>query len=234
MMISCAAAPAAPEPAPTPPETVPAAATPAPEAPKLDVRDTPIPFDDDRKALTLAYLRAHVDPDAASIAIVPQVVVLHWTGGPTFQSAFATFSPSRLAGSRPELADAGALNVSAHFLVDRDGTIHRLMPETVAARHCIGLNHLSIGVENVGGGEEWPLTDAQVAANIALVRDLKSRFSIEVVIGHHEYRALEGTRFFQERDPTYRTGKVDPGDAFMARVRDGVADLGLAGATGAR
>ena len=33
---------------------------------------------------------------------------------------------------------------SAQFLVDRDGTIYSLMPETFMARHVIGLNLSSI------------------------------------------------------------------------------------------
>ena len=38
------------------------------------------------------------------------------------------------------------------------------------ARHCIGLNHVAIGIENVGDGEKLPLTPAQVQADAALVR----------------------------------------------------------------
>lgn len=191
----------------------------------LPIVDTPLPFDDDRKALTLAYLRAHVDPDATTIDIVPHVVVLHWTGGATFESAFATFAPNTLEGGRPDLAGASELNVSSQFIIDRDGTIHRVMPETWMARHCIGLNWDSIGVENVGGTDDAPLTDAQVKANIDLIHYLAAKHPIEVVIGHHEYRSLEGTRHFRELDATYRTEKVDPGPAFMARVREGIADV---------
>ncbi len=39
-------------------------------------------------------------------------------------------------------------------MVDRDGTRYRLMPETYMARHVIGLNYYSIGIENVGGSME--------------------------------------------------------------------------------
>jgi N-acetylmuramoyl-L-alanine amidase len=214
-------------PAPEPPPPAPPVVVAAPEPPAVAIVDTPLPFDDDRKALTLAYLRAHVDPAAASIDIVPHVIVLHWTGSPTFESAFATFSPSRLEGSRPELEGAGDLNVSSQFLVDRDGTIHRLMPETTMARHAIGLNQDAIGVENVGGDADHPLTDAQIDADAALVRYLAGKYPIEVVIGHYEYRSLEGTPYFQELDPDYRTAKDDPGPEFMAAVRAKIADLKL-------
>lgn len=214
---AAAVAPAEPAAEPVPAE---------PPAPAPVILDRPIPFDDERVRLTLDYLREHVDPELTSIDIEPRVVVLHWTATPSLEASWNTFAPTRLQG-RADLAGASPLNVSAHFLVDRDGTIYRLMPETRAARHCIGLNHSAIGIENVGGGDEAPLTDAQVAANAALVRHLASRFPIEVVIGHSEYRSLEGTPYFRERDPDYRTTKPDPGPAFTAAVRAAVADLGL-------
>lgn len=188
-----------------------------------EVVDHLLPWDADRQALTLAYLNAHRttpltgDPEA-DVRMTPKVVILHWTGGPTASSAWNTFAAPRLAG-RPELQDAGALNVGAHYLVDRDGRIERLAPEDRVVRHCIGLNHVAIGIENVGGGEQWPLTEAQVAANVALVESIASRWSIERVIGHSEYRTLEGTPLFEEKDPTYRTTKPDPGPEFMKQVR---------------
>ena len=116
--------------------------------------------------------------------------------------------------------------MSAHFLVDRDGATWQLLPATTVARHAIGLNHLSIGVENVGGPEQ-PLTAAQVDANVELVRKLADCYPLEVLIGHSQYRELEGSRWFQESDPHYRTVKSDPGAGFVARVRAGVEDLGL-------
>lgn len=161
--------------------------------------------------------------------MTPRVIVLHWTAGATAASARATFAPATLAG-RPDLADAGSLNVGAHYLVDRDGSIERLFPEDRIVRHCVGLNHVAIGIENVGGGSEWPLTEAQVDANAALVRWIASRQPIHTLIGHLEYRTLEGTEEFEERDPYYRTAKADPGADFMRRVRDRISDLQLRGA----
>ena len=146
----------------------------------------------------------------------------------TAKSTQHTFAPARLGG-RPELQRGGAVNVSAHFLVDRDGTILRLQPETRYARHCIGLNHIAIGVENVGDEAKWPLTDAQVAANAALVRELARRFRITHLIGHQEAPGLAKHPYFVELDPAYRNSKADPGARFMARVREAVAELKLAG-----
>lgn len=160
--------------------------------------------------------------------MVPRVVVLHWTAGPTAASAWNTFAGATLSG-RAEIAGAGALNVGAHYLVDRDGTIERLASEDRILRHTIGLNHVAIGIENVGGGAEWPLTQAQIDANVALVRWIAGRQPITHLIGHLEYRSMEGTAHFEERDPTYRTGKADPGADFMTAVRARLADTTLQG-----
>jgi N-acetylmuramoyl-L-alanine amidase len=238
-LLAACAVPDAVATAPPAPDAAVATAPPAPEVPPVPAApapplvERPLPWDAGREALTLAYLRAHRttpltgDP-AVDARLTPRVVVLHWTAGPTADSAWHTFAAPRLAG-RPDLADAGALNVGAHYLVDRDGTILRLAPEERVLRHCIGLNHVAIGIENVGGGDTWPLTDAQVAANAALVRWIAGRQPVTHLIGHLEYRALEGHPYFEERDPTYRTTKPDPGAPFMAAVRARVADLGLAG-----
>lgn len=187
---------------------------------------SPIVWDDEREQLTIAYRAAHQQQAPYTAQIEPQVIVLHWTAGNSFSGAFDTFNPARLAG-RAELQDAGALNVSAHFLVEQDGTIHQLLPVTTMARHVIGLNHVSIGIENVGGTDTMPLTDAQVAANVDLIYWLSDAHDITHLIGHHEYRQLEGTPLFDETDDSYRTTKVDPGDVFMRNVRRQVTGLRL-------
>jgi beta-N-acetylhexosaminidase len=98
-------------------------------------------------------------------------------------------------------------------------------------RHVIGLNYSAIGVENVGGGKGVDnLTDAQIEANVKLVRYLAKKYpTIEYLIGHHEYTFFEGHPLWLERDPNYRTKKTDPGERFMNAVRTQVADLGLKG-----
>jgi len=219
-----------PEPEPEPPPP------PPPELP-AQLIEWPIPYTEKREALTQAYLAAHVgehrvtDDAAADSRMVPRVVVLHWTGGCCHKSAWNTFQPERRP-RRPDLTGSKALNISAHFVIARDGTIYRLIEEDRVARHTIGLNHLAIGVENVGDGEEYPLTDAQLASNIDLVRYLKAAFpDITHLIGHYEYRSFEhaGHDYFQEHDTRRRTRKVDPGAEFMAAVRMETADLGLLG-----
>jgi N-acetyl-anhydromuramyl-L-alanine amidase AmpD len=195
----------------------------------LSIKSKPIDFDQERIELTVAYRRLHQDPAAKDVIIQPRMIILHWTGISTFASTWNYFNRKRAEAAREELAAAGEVNVSAHFLVDRDGAIFRLMPETWMARHCIGLNHIAIGIENVGDGEKLPLTTAQVASDAALVRYLAGKYPITHLIGHLEYRRMEKTGLFLELDPKYRNTKPDPGAAFMKAVRAQVADLKLEG-----
>jgi hypothetical protein len=199
------------------------------DAPALAIVDAPMAWSDERARLTLEYRRRHSDPDATDLDIAPRVIVLHYTDGGSAAATRAYFDTVHIEAARAELAKAGAVNVSAHFVVDRDGTIYRLQPETRFARHCIGLNHVAIGIENVGDEAKFPLTDAQVAADAALVRDLARRFPITHLLGHYEVMKFRADPLYVERDPAYKNDKPDPGARFMSRVRALVADLGLRG-----
>lgn len=206
------------------------AAEPAqPASPSPPIIDRPIRFDAERVQLTVEYRRVHQDPAASDASMTPKMVVLHYTGGTSLRSAWAYFDRLKAEASRKGLVRAGAVNVSAHFLVDQDGTIYRLLPETTMARHAIGLNHVAIGVENVGNGKTMPLSEAQVAANVALVRYLSARYGITHLIGHHEADRMRGHSYYLEKDDSYRNTHNDPGPLFMTRVRDKLADLGLLG-----
>jgi beta-N-acetylhexosaminidase len=197
----------------------------------LKVYDRPIQFSADRESGTLQYIEDHYGESPEDVSIVPRIIVLHWTAIDGFEESFAAFDPETLRGSRPKLGAPDEVNVSIQFLVDRDGAVYRLMPETWMARHCIGLNYSAIGVENVGGGGGIDnLTDEQIATNIRLVRYLARKYpTIRYLIGHSEYQRFEGHPLWLELDESYRTEKVDPGDRFMTAVRDAVADLGLEG-----
>lgn len=198
---------------------------------KMNIKNRKISFSENRIRLTKEYIKIHYGLEPESIEITPRIIVLHWTAVDDFERCFEIFNKETLGSGRPELQQAGQVNVSIHFLVARDGQIYRLMPETWMARHCIGLNYLSIGVENVGGeGGLDNLTRAQIEANIRLVRYLVEKYpGIEYLIGHHEYRRFEGHPLWLELDDSYRTQKQDPGDRFMQAVRRGVADLHLKG-----
>jgi hypothetical protein len=187
--------------------------------------DRPIVFNEERKELSLEYMKERYGLEQEEPTIEPKMVVLHWTAIPTLERSFEAFKNPVLPGARTAISGAGSLNVSTQFLVDRDGQIYRLMPETLMGRHVIGLNHTAIGVENVGGTKETPLTEEQLEANIWLVRYLKSKYNIEYVIGHHEYTNFEGHDLWLEKDASYRTQKSDPGKDFMEKVRTATKDL---------
>ena len=157
------------------------------------------------------------------------MIVLHWTAIPSLEKTFDVFNRSTLPVARKQIASASTLNVSSQYLVDRDGTIFQLLPDTVFARHVIGLNYCAIGVENVGSNND-PLTEAQLEANEQLIRYLKTKYAIEYVIGHYEYKQFIGTPLWRESDPEYLTEKTDPGISFMKRIRERIKDLNIKGA----
>ncbi len=201
-----------------------------PIQPPLKIVEKPIDFGKARVNMTKAYIRQHYGMKVKNIAITPRIIVLHWTAEMNFKKSFNRLKPQKLLSDRKDIAKASALNVSAQFLVDRDGTIYRLMPENWMARHVIGLNYSSIGVENVGGkgNKADDLTAAQLRSNIALVRYLKAKYpTIQYLIGHYEYRQMERTPLWLEKDKGYRTVKNDPGRKFMHDVRKAVKDLHL-------
>lgn len=189
--------------------------------------DKPIVFDQERKDLTIEYLSEHYGIEQTSPEITPKMVVVHWTDILTLDKSFDAFYASKLPNWRPDIKKASALNVSSQFLVDRDGSIYRLMPENYMARHVIGLNHCAIGIENVGDGDEKPLTPEQLEANIWLVRYLSEKYPIAYVIGHYEYTLFEDHEWWLEKDPGYRTKKTDPGKEFIDSIRSSVKELNL-------
>jgi hypothetical protein len=98
------------------------------------------------------------------------------------------------------------------------------------SRHCIGLNHTAIGIENVGDEAKFPLTDAQVEADAELVRYLvATRPAITRLYGHHEVMGLRGDPIYVELDAGYKNDKGDPGRRFMTKVRAKLTDLALRG-----
>ena len=197
---------------------------------EFTIIDKPIDFGKERIAMTKSYIKKHYGKKVNNIRIVPKIILLHWTAEMGFEKTFKRLKPQKLLTDRKDIAKASLLNVSAQFLVARNGKVYRLMPENWMARHVIGLNYSSIGIENVGGkgNKKDDLTPAQVEANIKLVRYLKAKYpSIKYLVGHHEYRQMEKTSLWLEKDKGYRTVKSDPGEAFMKKVYAKTKDLGL-------
>ena len=143
-----------------------------------NIIDKPVIWNDYRAQLTEEYSLKHYG--FAATTIEPKAVVVHWTAGATWESAYYTFYD--------ETRGDGTVNVSSQFIVDRDGTIYRTMPENYLARHVIGYNWCAIGIENVGGvGGVEDLTSAQLQANIELIRYLREKYpDIEYVFGHYQ------------------------------------------------
>lgn len=110
------------------------------------------------------------------------MVVLHYT------------AMASAAAAAERLCDPAA-EVSAHYLVDTDGTVIALVPEGLRAWHAgVGrwgrvadVNSHSIGIELQNtGAAPWP--DAQIAALEGLLRGILRRWAIppERVIGHSD------------------------------------------------
>lgn len=185
------------------------------------IHQAPIQFDTTRIALTREYQRSHYGIKSPSIKIEPKMIVLHWTCIESLKRTMAIFNPPAFPKNSPRKKELpGDLNVSSHFLVDRDGSIYQLMPDNWMARHVIGLNHYAIGIENIGGIDSRDdLTEAQVKANAFLVCHLKKKYpNIAYLIGHNEYLQFKKTALWLEKDPTYQTDKMDPGPTFRKRV----------------
>lgn len=127
------------------------------------------------------------------------MLVLHYTGMPT------------AADAKKRLCDRDA-RVSAHYLVDEDGAVCRLVGEDRRAWHAglsswrgnSNINQRSIGVEIVNPGHEFgyrPFPPVQMKSVTLLCRDILSRHAIEArnIVGHSDIAP---------------TRKEDPGELF--------------------
>lgn len=114
------------------------------------------------------------------------MVVLHYTG---MQSA---------GDALTRMCDAKA-KVSAHYMIDEDGTVTRMVAEDKRAWHAgksywrgiTDVNSASVGIELVNPGHEWgyrPFTDAQMEALIPLLAAIVRRHNIPIanVVGHSD------------------------------------------------
>ena len=181
--------------------------------------DKPITWTDRREQLTLEYAQTHYG--RAISTIEPQAVVVHWTVSSNFESPYSWFCR--------ETREDGSVQVSSQFIVDRDGTIYRLMDETKLARHAIGYNWCAIGIENVGGiRDREDLTAEQLEANINLIRYLHAKYpSIKYVFGHYQQVEARSSGLYIENVAGYYSIKADPGPKFMRGLHDALGEDGL-------
>ena len=143
----------------------------------------PIPFGPRRRAEMVAYSKRHYGLSTYKL-IHPRVIVIHYTAGPDFQSAYNTF-----AADAPDAELHEQPGTCAHFVIDRAGVIHQLVPLDLMCRHTVGLNWTAIGVEHVGSSDQQILRNPrQLGASLRLVQWLRCRFDIGIgnVIGHNE------------------------------------------------
>ena len=192
----------------------------------LKIIQLPINYSKERNELSIEYLKQRHGLNQANPTITPKIIVLHFTGFGDIKTIHAYFNAEKIEESRQINKKVSTLNVGSHYLIDRDGTVYQLIADTLFARHVIGLNYCSIGVENIGSEKE-PLTNDQIIANVKLVRYLNSKYKIDYLIGHDEYLNFRNTPYWKETDPKYITIKSDPGKSFMEAVRLQTRDLNL-------
>jgi N-acetylmuramoyl-L-alanine amidase len=109
----------------------------------------------------------------------PRIIVIHFTDDNDLQGALSWLT-TRESG------------VSAHLVIAKSGTVYQLVPFNTVAWHAgassyegtPGVNKFSIGIENVGVGDEWP--KAQVEANRQVIAALSEAYEIEDVVGHED------------------------------------------------
>ena len=145
----------------------------------------PIPYTAERKADMAAYAKRHYGIDDYRLRN-PKVIVEHYTATSTFAPVFDYFSRNE---PDPELHELPG--VCSHYVIDRDGTIYRLVPTSIMCRHTVGLNWTAIGIEHVGQSDAQVMGDRrQLAASLRLTRALQGRYGIATrnVIGHNENR----------------------------------------------
>src|SRR3954469_10976878 len=147
------------------------------------IHHDPIPFPAARKHEMRLYARRHYGIDSFRLRD-PKVIVEHVTVSSTYSSAFNTF-----AADVPDIELHELPGLCSHFIVDRRGTVHQLVPLGLMCRHTVGLNWTAIGIEHVGTSDAQVMGDArQRRASVRLTCWLRGRFHIKLrdVIGHNE------------------------------------------------
>lgn len=109
--------------------------------------------------------------------------------------------------------------LSAHYLIERDGTPIELVPDLHKAYHAgksrmngrDGCNNFTIGYELVGG-TDWPYTDEQISTLGALLAQHMTEhgFTSDWVQGHDQIRAEWNAEYSDKQ----AAKKVDPGTHF--------------------
>ena len=160
----------------------------------------------------------------------PRIIVVHYTAIDDLDATLNLFKKDNIASSRDYIKDFSSLNVGIHYVVNKDGHIFHLMPDTIVARHLIGFNHVSLGIENISK-DSTDLTSAQVESDAKLIEFLVRKYpTIKYMIAHHEYNdtTLPHYKYFRSLNSAYKPyGKIDPGPNFMMKLRKRFAADGV-------
>jgi hypothetical protein len=188
--------------------------------PKPPVVQKYIRFGADRKQQMTEYSRRHYGAGQATYILSdPKAIVLHHTDGADWQSAWNTFDANTAYVINGVKEKPGT---SAQFIIAKDGTIYQLMPLNYRARHCIGMNYISFGIEfcqeSAGHSGHWMDQQIlnrtkQVNAGLKLVRWLQAHYGIKTsnVVGH---ATANSSPYFMDK-----TGiKNGAGDWFSAEL----------------
>jgi len=141
------------------------------------------------------------------------LIVLHITQGSTAIGAIETFQTS-VAPHR----------VSAHFVIDRDGTVYQLLDLAETAWHASAVNGRSIGIEHVAIANKLLATDAQYQASAELVNWL---CGILYVLCDRAHVVTHNEASVQDGHTLCCTGALDPD-----RVVNMAQDIGLSALRG--
>ena len=172
----------------------------------------PIIIGNNRKALTLEYAKFHYGLETYELKN-PLAIVVHSTNSSDYKSSHNTFYPENLHG-REDIKEGGDVNLSAHFIIDRNGKIYQQAPLNFMCRHVIGYNHISIGIENVSTPKEL-MTDVQIEANAWLISKLVDDIpTIALLFPHKEYANIPQSLLIKSiGNPSYTPAnhpKIDP------------------------
>jgi beta-N-acetylhexosaminidase len=155
-----------------------------------------IAFGARRKREMAAYSKRHYGKRTWRLTD-PQVVVIHFTDGTSFASAWNYFDANvRHMGEYP--------GVCSQFVIDTDGTIYQLVNLRIRCRHAIGMNWTAIGIEHVGTSARQILRNREMMrASLHLVSWLMARSGVSWgnVIGHAE---ILRSPYHRERYPSWR------------------------------
>lgn len=97
--------------------------------------------------------------------------------------------------------------IGYHYVIYLDGSIHKGRPVEQIGAHCTGQNARSIGICYIGGcakdgkTPKDTRTEAQRAALISLITQLKSEYPKATIHGHNEFANKACPSFDVQKDP---------------------------------